>query len=191
MHKKTKTIIISFAVFLSVLFLGINPVYAHYPSNPGSETEGYIVDIWNHAGTSVVNYGLDSNITTSYKNFILDGAQKWKNTGVITFNYATSFRTGSFLRYTDSSSDTVAAFYDYQSSNYHLYHWKIKLNTHHMDGRGSTANATTVAHELGHATGLNDLYSFANTGKLMYGYSSRTVTYPVASDISGAKVANH
>ena len=191
MHKKLNSLLISAAVFFSVLFFGSHQAFAHYPPNYGSETQGYIVDIWNHAGTSSVKYGLDSSITPSYENFILDGAQKWKNTGVMSFNYATSGRTGMFLRFTDTTTDAIATFYDYRSTNYHLYHWKIRLNTHHMDGNGPAENAATVAHELGHAIGLNDLYSFRNAGKLMYGYSSRTVTYPVASDITGAKVGNH
>ena len=58
-----------------------------------------------------------------------------------------------------------------------------------MMNRAYNMTASTLAYELGHAIGLNDLYDDQNVDKLMYGVENyRTVTSPSASDIWGAKV---
>lgn len=54
--------------------------------------------------------------------------------------------------------------------------------------RAKNVTSTTLAHEFGHAIGLNDLYDDQNVNKLMYGVSSRTVSSPTTSDKWGAKV---
>lgn len=90
--------------------------------------------------------------------------------------------------YSDSNSSTVAAFYNYFSNTYgHLTKWSVKMNTSIMGGRTSAKNQETMAHELGHAIGLNDLYLSA--GVLMYEYSSCTSSSPTYKDITGAKKA--
>lgn len=58
-----------------------------------------------------------------------------------------------------------------------------------MGSRTSAKNSGTATHEFGHAIGLKDLKNTSNKGTLMYGKSSRTVTKPQFSDVTGAKEA--
>lgn len=63
------------------------------------------------------------------------------------------------------------------------------MNTSIMGRRSSSKNQETIAHEFGHAIGLNDLKLSGNSGLLMYGFSSRTASSPTSKDIAGAKKA--
>jgi hypothetical protein len=174
--------------FIGVIFNFSNDSFAHYPTGSaiGSESAGYLVKNYGHAGRTIVNYAISSSVDSTYRTYISNGASKWNNTGVIAFNNSSS-AIGTFYKYRDDSTSTVAAFYDPVTSANHYTSWKIELNAAIMDGRTSAKNSETVAHELGHATGLKDLYNYYNQNKLMYGYSSRTASSPTSSDITGAR----
>lgn len=180
-------------LFLVVCMFSVSSVSAHtFPKMCISGTEnsnGYVVDCANHQALNSFTYAVGS-LNSSYSSYVTNGASKWS--GTVTINKAISSYTaqGHIHTYTDPDVSTVAAFYDYQSySSGHLYDWKIKMNTSIMDGRTAAKNTTTLAHEFGHAIGLNDLQTFMSIPRLMYGYSDRTATGPTSDDISGAKEA--
>lgn len=58
-----------------------------------------------------------------------------------------------------------------------------------MSSRTAAQNSQALTHELGHAIGLNDLYSDNNQGKPMYEYSTSTASFPTSRDIAGATEA--
>lgn len=63
------------------------------------------------------------------------------------------------------------------------------MNTSIMSTKTAAQHSQTMTHELGHAIGLYDLYNDNNKGKLMYGYSNSTASFPTSRDIAGAKEA--
>lgn len=153
----------------------------------GSELYGYVVDCNNHQATKTITYSAGS-LDTTYYNYVVNGASKWS--GTVTFSALTTAPQGSITKYTDTNTSIVASFYDYYSnSSGHLTTWKIELNASIMNGRTAAKNEITLAHELGHAIGLNDLTTSPNNNKLMYGFSTTTATGPTTEDIKGAKEA--
>ncbi|QNK57709.1 hypothetical protein [Paenibacillus sp. PAMC21692] len=183
--------IVTFSLLLCFLSLTTPAVSAH-PSGVscflGSELLGYVVDCNNHQSSSTFNYNA-TGLDATYLGYTTTGASSWS--GTVTINSSFSILAqGYYSTYSDPDTSTVAAFYDYSSnSSGHLTTWRIKNNKSKMDGRTASANNGTAAHELGHAIGLNDLYGSPNSGKLMYGYSTRTTTVPTSSDITGATEA--
>lgn len=151
----------------------------------GGEDVGWSIDETFHTNGATMTYSFSSSdpyLTNTYKSYVNTGASRWSGTVTIT-NKTDGTGTGLICTYNDPDTYTVAKFCDYSAnSSGHLTSWKIKIN------RAHTVNATTFAHEFGHAIGLNDLYASKNSNKLMYGYESRTATYPSSLDKWGAKV---
>lgn len=194
-----KTIV---SMLVVVLMLQISPyAFAHSSSQEGilaktyhstyggyyigGEDVGWSIDEDYHTNGTTLTYSFstsDSYLSSTYKSYVTTGASRWSGTMTIT-NKTDGSGTGEISTYNDPNTNTVAKFCEYTSnSSGHLTSWKIKMN------RAKTVTATTLAHEFGHAIGLNDLYDDQNVNKLMYGISSRTVTSPTTSDKWGAKV---
>lgn len=151
----------------------------------GGEDVGWSIDENYHTNGTTLTYSFsssDSYLTSTYKSYVTSGASKWSGTVTI-INKTDGSGTGEISTYYDPDTYTVAKFCNYSAnSSGHLISWQIKMN------RAWTQSATILAHELGHAIGLNDLYASKNSGKLMYGYTSGTATGPTSSDKWGAKV---
>lgn len=130
----------------------------------GGENVGWSIDENNHTNGTTLTYSFsssDSNLTSTYKSYVTAGASKWSGTVTIT-NKTDGSGTGTISTFSDSNSSTIAEFCDYKSdSSGHLTKWKIRMN------RAKTVTAKALAHEFGHAIGLNDLYESKNSGKLM------------------------
>lgn len=153
----------------------------------GGESVGWSIDEDAHNGGTCMNYlwkSDDACLTASRKAIVRMGAAKWEPCGTIEYSSGESYYEGGLIGTFDGGiSNTVAKFYDYVSdSDGHLRTWKIDINWR------KNATSTTLAHEFGHAWGLNDLYSSFNSNKLMYGYSTRTATNPTSTDIKGFNV---
>ena len=177
-------IIFSFILIISVL---PGAKGSAHTCTSGGENLGYVIDCNNHTGTSSINYKIAS-MDAAYEGYVKAGAKLWGNTNVVVFNTSAINTNNVVHTYTDPNTPSNAAFYLYSSdSSGHLIQWAIKLNKHKMDSRSSTLNITTVAHEFGHAIGLNDLKNTDNKNKLMYGTDGKTVSSPQAADILGAK----
>ncbi len=151
----------------------------------GGEHIGWSIDEDYHTNGTTLTYSFSSSdpyLSSTYKSYVTTGANKWSGTMTIT-NKTDGSGTGEISTYNDPNTSTTAKFCEYSSNNSgHLTSWKIKIN------RAKTVTATTLAHEFGHVIGLNDLYESQNSNRLMYGYSSRTVTSPSSLDKWGAKV---
>ncbi|MFE0555126.1 hypothetical protein ACFW1P_04210 [Paenibacillus sp. NPDC058910] len=174
-------------------FVPLSYTEAHVSPNtchPNGESSGFSVDCNNHQGSSSFTYNLQG-VDSEYAGYVYNGASRWTNTGVVKISKTeTQSNNGRIIKYADPNTSTVAYFANYYSdSNGHLYAWTIGMNTSVMKGRDPAKNSEALAHELGHAIGLNDLYSDNNKGKLMYGYSDRTSSLPTSRDIAGAKEA--
>lgn len=183
-----KLIISVMTLSLFVLFPNLSDAHPLSSPNcqPGGELLGYLVDCNNHQSTNSFSYYIPNSFSTAYITGVSDGASAWYPTVSITRNFSIT-SPNQISTYTDVNTSTVASFYDYSSnSSGHLTKWKISMNTHHMDGFTSLQKKKTIAHELGHAVGLNDLQLSGNKDKLMYAFEDRTATSATAKDILGA-----
>jgi len=186
--KKNISLLIVIILFLSCSFSA-----SAHPSGvtcyPGAEILGYSVDCNNHQANNSFTYSYHG-LLGSYTQYVTSGVSKWSGTVSISYKTSPLLSQGAVSVYTDPDTSTVAEFYNYSSnSSGHLTSWEIRFNKSIMDGRTTTKNETTAAHEFGHAIGLNDLKHSTNQSQLMYGYSDRTATAPSTKDIIGAKEA--
>ncbi|WP_339236673.1 hypothetical protein MKX40_23225 [Paenibacillus sp. FSL R5-0517] len=179
----------------SLLLSTLVPInaYAHKSPNtchPNGESSGYSVDCNNQQGSSSFTYNLQ-NVDSTYAGYVSNGASRWNTTGVVNITKTNTESTnGRVIKYTDPNTSTIAYFGNYYSDvNGHLYAWTLGMNTSIMSSRTAAQNSHALTHELGHAIGLNDLYSDNNQGKLMYGYSTSTASFPTSRDIAGATEA--
>lgn len=152
----------------------------------GGEDVGWSIDEGFHTNGTTLTYSFsstDTYLSNTYKSYVTSGANKWSGT-VSMVNKTDGSGTGQIATFYDPNTYTVAMFCNFyaNSSTGHLTSWQLLMN------RAYTQSAVILAHELGHAIGLNDLYANKNSGKLMYGFTSGTATSPTASDKSGAKV---
>jgi len=148
----------------------------------GGDNVGWSIDEGIHTNGTTVTYSfdyLDQYLTDTYRMYVTMGANYWSGTVTIT-NKTDGSGTGKISTYSNPNTYTIAFFGEYSSNSYgHLTSWKIKMN------RAKTVTPRVLAHEFGHAIGLNDLNS---SNKLMYGYSGGTATSATSSDLWGAKV---
>lgn len=201
--KKNFTFKSALCFFIIVFMLHTNPyVFAHSSSQEGilaksylKEYEGYYIggeDVgWSidegfHTNGTTLTYSFSSTdpyLTDTYKSYVTSGASKWS--GIVNIiNKTDGSGTGQIGTFYSESSGVVAVFRNAyaNSSTGHLTSWQILMN------RAHTQSAVVLAHEFGHAIGLNDLYKPKNSDKLMYGYTGGTATNPTTSDKWGAKV---
>lgn len=149
----------------------------------GGEDVGWSIDEKYHTNGTNIYYTLskEDNYVAGYKKYITEGAEKWKN--LVSIKEGSGSGSGTISTYSDSSSEIAAQACHLKSdSSGHFTSWEIQIN------RAHTITSTSLAHEFGHIIGLNDLYEYKNSNKLMYGRESRTVTGPTSLDIWGAKV---
>ena len=153
----------------------------------GGDDVGWSIDEDHHAESSTITYSFDTNdpnLTNTYKAYVAVAANTWS--GTVTFiNKTDGSGTGMITTYNDPNDDSVAEFINYRDNtdnDGHLLGWTIQINT------GKSIEARYIAHELGHAIGLNDLYASASANKLMYGFLTGSANAPTSSDIWGAKV---
>ena len=152
----------------------------------GGEDFGWSIDESYHTNGTTVTYNFSSTdqyLTDTYKSYVINGASLWSGTVNIVNREFDNNGTGLISTTYNDDTQVYARFYDYfADSSGHLTSWKIEMN------RAKPLSATVLAHEFGHAIGLNDLYDARNSGKLMYGVVGGTATAPTSSDIWGAKV---
>lgn len=161
----------------------------------GSESIGWSIDEDYHNGSTTLYYKWKSGdpyLTTVRKGWYQTAAAKWASCGTVA--YSTSLAKGTFGTFTASTSEmgTIAKFYDFTAnSSGHLTAWKIDMNWKISSSYTDEKWATFLAHEMGHAYGLNDLYSMTspnNKSKLMYGFYDGTATGPTTTDLNGFSV---
>ncbi len=147
----------------------------------GGEMVGWSIDESFHLGNTSCGFRYSSQFPPALIPIVEAGAQKWLP--YVTFGYSDS-GMGVFTFYNNPRDPAMAAFTQYAADSMtgHLTTWTIKINISY------TLTEETIAHELGHVIGLNDLYDLGNTNKLMYGVDNRTVTGPSESDLWGVKV---
>lgn len=160
--------------------------FAHSP-NTGGESSKWSVDAKNHAGKTNVTYRIDSTVNSANIDYTKTGAGRWSSSSV-SFSLASSGYTGVVTQYSDPNASTLAAFSSYVSNTSgHLTSWRIKINEPVFNCYSPTLRYATMAHEFGHAVGLNDLYYSSNTNVLMYGGISGWTAYsPTSYDKTGA-----
>ena len=123
---------------------------------------------------------------------VTTGATYWRECGGYITNVGTAYVPGAVVGLVEDIYDSrlqmvagVTCNNGDDDSMGHRIRWKLHINTYYSQ---YFSNAT-IAHEFGHAYGLNDLYSAANKDTLMYGISDRTVVAPQrSSDIKGWRV---
>lgn len=152
----------------------------------GGEAVGWSIDELFHTNGPTITYSFitsDSYLNSTFKSYVTVGASLWSGTVTIV-NKTDGSGTGQIGTYLDQDTNIEAKFTQYYSdSSGHLTSWKILMN------RTASLSATILAHEFGHAIGLNDMYANKNFDKLMYAYTSgRTATSPATADQWGAKV---
>lgn len=151
----------------------------------GGETVGWSIDEDIHTNGTTLTYSFstsDSYLSSTYKSYVTTGASRWSGTVTIT-NKTDGTGVGTISTFYNPNSGTIAQFCQWSTnSSGHLTSWEIQMN------RAKSQSSAILAHEFGHAIGLNDLYADKNVDKLMYGYSSGTATSPSTADQWGAKV---
>ena len=151
----------------------------------GGESIGWSIDENYHTDGTTLTYSFSSSdpyLDSTYRSYVTTGASLWSGIVTIT-NKSDGTGTGEISTFYNPNVGVVAQFYEYSAdTSGHLTSWKIQIN------RAKNVNATVIAHEFGHAIGLNDLYEDQNIDKLMYGLTSGTATSPTTSDAWGAKV---
>lgn len=198
---------ISFVLTI-IIALQISPcIFAHTTSQDGILAKTYIKekDGWYIGGDDVgwrinekmhcksttrISYSFSSSFTNStYKQYVKDGAAAWKD--IVTIATPTLFNPvegeiSTYIgTYENKDSDFVAKTHDRKvDGNGHLISWKISINLEKTE----YLSAKIFAHEFGHVIGLTDLYEPKSSNKIMYAYSTMTVTAPTESDKNGANV---
>jgi len=184
-------IILSILLVLPLVFTMHFVVSAHSASScdSGSESRGWKVHCSNssngHIGIYSFDFKYSPNLSSSYKNITNQGKSRWNTVGAVNINYSSN-SNNIVSQYSDPNTSTIAHVQS-NTFNNHKTRWQLSYNDSKMDSRTDSKNIATSAHEFGHTIGLADLIQSSNEGKLMYGYSSRTVGYPQLSDITGAE----
>ena len=158
----------------------------YYDYYIGGENVGWSIDENYHTNGTTLTYSFsndDPYLTMLYKIYIANGAARWSDVVTIT-EKTDGTGTGLIDTFSNINDRAVAKFNDYSADGAgHLTSWKISIN------RAHTQSVATMAHEFGHAIGLNDLYAAENNDKLMYGcVDGATAAYPSIYDQWGAKV---
>ena len=151
----------------------------------GGEDIGWSIDENYHSEDKYVTYyfRISDNNLNNYKDCVEKAADKWSGIATIAFRHNSSGTGEIYTGYAEIG--VVAQFCDYNANKSgHLTSWKMLLNLNNSD----YLTETVIAHEFGHAIGLNDLYASKNSGKLMYGYDTQTDKKPTESDKLGAQV---
>ena len=201
MHKRMITIVLCLTLLAICL-----PISAHTSSQSGvlakekipqynnqyyigGTVVGWSIDESCHAYTNSVTYKFDSIVDTDWRDFIKSADSRWSSTVAIDVS-----STGTGLVELDAFDIHIAAeFYDpHPNSNGHITvsgtSWKIRVNTNYI----RTVTKAIIAHEFGHVIGLNDMYSYSNRDKLMYGIddpdNTLAANYPTTQDKRGAEV---
>lgn len=153
----------------------------------GSEDAGYMVAT-SQLRKNTNTYD-DSALNSTYKGYMKYGVKVWKESGVITLKRKKS-SDNKIDTYSSKNTSTVAYTNTWvNTATGKIQRFEIKFNKAIMNGRDSTINKTTAAHEVGHTIGLLDLYEKKNKNKLMYGITNRTARKPTKADIKGGKYA--
>ena len=156
----------------------------------GGDEVGWRINENAHSNSTRISYSFSSSFTNStYKQYVKDGAAAWKD--IVTIATPTLFNPvegeiSTYIgTYGNKDSDFVAKTHDKKvDKNGHLISWKISINLE----KTGFLSAKIFAHEFGHVIGLTDLYDSKSSNKIMYAYSTMTVTAPTESDKNGANV---
>ena len=139
----------------------------------GGEDVGWSIDEERHTNGTTITYTFSSSdpyLTSDYMSYVTNGASRWSGTVSIVRQIVTA--TGLISTYHNLNTPYYAVFYNLGTNSAgHFTSWEIKMN------RAKSLSANILAHELGHAIGLNDLYASKNSGKLMYGYVDGMASY--------------
>lgn len=171
------------AGILAKTYMGTNGYDDYYV---GGEVQGWSIRENMHTNGTTINYFFYTGAqapNATQKEITRRGAGMWA--GTVTINEVPEGTSGAgrVYAYNGGTYDGYATFCEQTTVNTHLTSWSIKINNN------KNATAVTLAHEFGHAIGLNDLYEDYNANKLMYGYEPTcTATGPTDLDKWGARV---
>ncbi|MFS1518477.1 hypothetical protein V1503_18750 [Bacillus sp. SCS-151] len=186
-----------FALIATVFLLILSPSIssAHTSGPDGSESEGWVLKLNGHAGTSLDSFSLNPKITIggSLYNEILGGAAKWDSSDVSFYHNSSGNGVGYISTFTQPDSDTIAQFYGRDTNSQgHYIRWTMDINVPRYNDYDTADRKIILAHEFGHAVGLKDLRDTSNNDKLMYGTTKEWdwPSYPTPADKTGAKEAS-
>jgi len=151
----------------------------------GGEGVGWSIDEKYHTNGTTITYSFDNSdpYLAPYKANVIAGANKWSGT-VSIIQKTDGSGMGKIYTVNRPDKSYYARFANYKANSAgHLTKWDIQIN------RARPAPTVAMfAHEFGHVIGLNDLFSYSNRFKIMYGYDTGLATAPTAADKWGAKV---
>jgi len=188
-------------LWLCVIFCLSVTANAHSTSQSGIIDEGFLssytglnyesnyiwwsIDEAYHNGNVNLTYKFDTGLSLDTQELFEDGAALWSNNtsaNITYFSSSTGIVSEANIWW---NTDLIAFFGNYEvDASGHLTKWAICVNT----AADPAATAVDLAHEIGHAFGLNDLYYPVHISCLMYGHTSCTATAPTSSDIKGFKL---
>ncbi|MCL2036627.1 MAG: dockerin type I domain-containing protein [Oscillospiraceae bacterium] len=179
--------------FMLVLFSTSSSDFSGPDSNliiKGSENTGWKRAKYNyHNSSDTIQFKFDDSdpyLTTAYRNVTIQGANLWISNTALNISQSPSSTRTVKTYYNDnpnSEKGKLSAYFYYIGNPFqgHYGSWTIYIN------RAKNVTARTLAHEFGHAFGLGDLESPANSIKLMYHSTNNWLAQgPTTSDIWGA-----
>ena len=172
----------------NILRSSLIPEYGNGVYYVGGENVGWSIDESLHTNGPALYYKFSQNLSSARQTIATDAAKKWKACSASLSNVGSSTSVpgviGTISQASLSNSNIVAQFSGSAGANGHLTNWSIKFNTN----CSTSADSATIAHELCHVYGLNDLYSTNdpdNRSRLMFGTTESTATRPSYRDAQG------
>lgn len=191
MSKRILSVILAFVVLALVPTLSVSADSLTVNHINGGEQCGWtLMSSRLHRGQKALTYNFKyAADKTKYASVFTSGTSLWGSSISCTEGSASAAQL-SIWSVSDSGKPYTAATRLTASTNSHITKAEMVINSAVFDGKSSAVKTRTIAHEIGHVFGLDDLKDSANDTKIMW-YSASSSKNVTQSDLYGMKVVTH